>query len=310
MIAKLDKLYVPVATRIEIQQLKYFIAVAEELNYSKAAEKNYVSQPLLSQQMIALENVLNTKLFERKNRGISLTEAGKVLMIEAKRVVAKTNEILTSIRSLSENQESKKCLHIMNDEMLDVKAFMTAIKKFVNIHSDISIEMKKAPFPKATTEIEQSRFDLLIAFLSAATFCELKSSNTIEIGDDYMEIILPKELYQYSWSKKIEKLKKLPMFVLECDSRSLELSMRLCKVIGLEKCNIVFFQSLEDLILNIKLGEGFAFFPKNVAVAHNFKTASCFDVDEFEEAKIKYYVKWSEGNEYYAKEIARYMRME
>ena len=61
---------------IEIRQLQYFLAVAEQLNFSKAAKMLYVTQPLLSQQIAELEKQLNVQLFSRSRRSVSLTPAG------------------------------------------------------------------------------------------------------------------------------------------------------------------------------------------------------------------------------------------
>lgn len=68
--------------QLEFRHLKYFMAVAEELNYRKAAERLFISQPGLSRQISQMEEVLGVKLFERTKRKVSLTTAGEHLMHE------------------------------------------------------------------------------------------------------------------------------------------------------------------------------------------------------------------------------------
>jgi DNA-binding transcriptional LysR family regulator len=85
---------------MELYQLKTFVAVAEERNLTRAAERVFTSPPAVSAQIKALEDELGVRLFDRTPRGMLLTEAGTRLMEEAERTLASANRLRTAAAQL------------------------------------------------------------------------------------------------------------------------------------------------------------------------------------------------------------------
>jgi DNA-binding transcriptional LysR family regulator len=90
---------------IELRHLRYFLAVAETLHFSKAARRLGMAQPPLSQQIKRLEQMLGHALFERTTRGVKLTAAGQLLARRARSTMEKVDEDLAQVRRLGRGEE-------------------------------------------------------------------------------------------------------------------------------------------------------------------------------------------------------------
>jgi len=92
---------------MDLRHLRYFVAVAEELHFTRAAERLGIKQPPLSLQIRQLEEELGTPLFHRLTRGVELTEAGALLLEEAQLILAHVERVKAGIQSRARGETGR-----------------------------------------------------------------------------------------------------------------------------------------------------------------------------------------------------------
>jgi DNA-binding transcriptional LysR family regulator len=92
---------------IELRHLRYFLAVAEELNFSRAAERLHIAQPALSAQIRALEAQLGCKLFTRTTRKVDLTANGQTLLEDAREILRRVDEAISKLQAAARGERGE-----------------------------------------------------------------------------------------------------------------------------------------------------------------------------------------------------------
>lgn len=113
---------------MELRHLRYFIAVAEAENVSRAALKLHVSQPALSRQIRDLEGELGFALLQRSAKSVRLTEAGRVLLTEARAVIQRAEEAVKAARAVAAGDAGE--LHVGYAPSLTARLLPPALRAF------------------------------------------------------------------------------------------------------------------------------------------------------------------------------------
>jgi len=143
---------------MELRQLKYFVAVAEERNFTRAATRLHITQPPLSVQIRHLEEEVGTPLLVREGRGVILTEAGRVFLEQARQSVAHANLATTLARKAANGEIGHLSIgHNGPAELLILPYIVPAFtEKWPNVQLDFQIPGT----PKIVERIRQSELDL------------------------------------------------------------------------------------------------------------------------------------------------------
>ena len=125
---------------MELCHLKYFIAVAEELNFRRAAERLHVSQPPLSQQIKQLEEEVNVQLFERTKRWVRLTSAGRLFLDHARQVLAQVDGAVLAARRTIGGVGDR--LTVASTLWAALTTVPPILRRFSEVHSQIQVELQ------------------------------------------------------------------------------------------------------------------------------------------------------------------------
>ena len=143
---------------MELRQLRYFIAVAETGNISRAAKKIFLTQPALSRQIKALEEQLNQRLLERDAHSIRLTPAGEVLLTEARQLLEHAEKVQERVRNAGQGL----CLRIGYAPSLAAGMLSAAIQNFTQTHISAHVELSDLSTAEMLAGLEASKLDVAL----------------------------------------------------------------------------------------------------------------------------------------------------
>lgn len=144
---------------MNLNQLEYFISVAETLNFTKAASNCFISQTAMTQQIKALERTVGVPLFVRDKHHVELTSAGEVFLKEAKQIVDHSQKALKLARNTSTGIQGKITIGFIcgygQGRLVDI------LKEFHNLYPNIQIALIKENMSVLFEKMEKGECDII-----------------------------------------------------------------------------------------------------------------------------------------------------
>src|SRR3984885_7621552 len=128
---------------MELRQLRYFIAVAEELHFRRAAERLHMSQPPLSQQIRALEDELGFTLLTRTRRRVELTPAGEAFLRDARALLSELDGAVATARRIDAGQTGRLRVGFVGSALLSIVP--GTVERFRASRPGVAIELRERP---------------------------------------------------------------------------------------------------------------------------------------------------------------------
>ncbi len=145
--------------RIDIKQLKYFLAVAEELHFTRAAKRLHISQPPLSIAIKELEREMGVALFQRTKRAVSLTDAGRYLKDKAPLIIESLEQTLLSSQAVANGQEGELIIGT-NYTALYHPIFTRLTNQFHKKYPKVKLSYKDMLFSETSKALMDKTIDL------------------------------------------------------------------------------------------------------------------------------------------------------
>ena len=152
---------------MELRHLRYFVAVAEELHFRRAAERLHVAQPAVSEQVRKLEEELGVRLFDRTHRSVSITDAGAALLDEARRVLHQAEIAMTAARNARDRATTRLRIGHLADSM---PASVARAMQLLGANAPrVQIALETGHAVRLIEEVRAERLDAAVVGLPAPT---------------------------------------------------------------------------------------------------------------------------------------------
>jgi len=148
---------------VELRQLRYLLAVAEEGHMGRAAERVHITQPGLSQQLRKLETELGVSLIERHSKGVRLSVAGAALLPFFRNALRQLHDARDALSDLSQSPQGVVDLGSL--QAIDVGLLPRAVAHLVDSYAEVQVRVQELAAAEIELGIDQGHLDLGISFL-------------------------------------------------------------------------------------------------------------------------------------------------
>ncbi|GAA3888888.1 LysR family transcriptional regulator [Streptomyces sedi] len=261
---------------MQLQQLRYFTAVAETRHFTRAARREHVSQPSLSQQIRALERDLGAELFHRARGHISLTDAGAALLPLARRILADTETARREVQEVAQLRRGRVrlgappslCASLVPDVLREFRDRYPGIELLV--HEDGSQDLVRA---LASGELDLA---LVITPLTG----QAPALATEELSREELVVISPPveappvegERPLPAGPIAIEELRDRPLVMFRHGYDLRELTLAACQAAGFDPRFGVAGGEMDAVLSFVRAGLGIAVVPRTVAERSGLRT--------------------------------------
>jgi DNA-binding transcriptional LysR family regulator len=272
---------------VELRHLRYFVAVAEELHFRRAAERLYVAQPAVSEQIRKLEAELGVRLFDRSQRSVSLTQAGAALLVEARRVLHQAVVAQRAAREAQDSAGSKLRIGYVPDAL--PACVPRALQALAAVAPPVDVSLEAGRTNQLIQSLRDRRLDAVIVGLPAPA----KGLHATSLGHQSLVVAVPAGSSDATMPEPtLERLdpERLVMLPRDANPALHDAVVALCREAGLTPTFVEASEPrVEAVLLAVAAGAGAALLPASVAQRYatpGVRLVDLFDAEPAFEAAV------------------------
>jgi len=251
---------------MEIRHLRYFLTLAKELSFTKASEKLFIAQPPLSRQIKELELELGTPLFNRNNKKVVLTEAGKFYQKEISQLLQTLDRINQKTQKMGQHISGEfRIAYISSTFSGDI----TELVKFLSFkYPFVNFRLYEVPTVEQVIGLEQGKIDLGII---RAPLHSHQIETSLWFRDSY-SLVFNRANVNIKSEKEIEKLKEetFVFFNKEYAPFYYDSLIEICAKYGFAPKIVHESNNISSIIQLVKNGLGISIVPSNIVKSYNY----------------------------------------
>ncbi|GCE09740.1 LysR family transcriptional regulator [Dictyobacter aurantiacus] len=216
--------------QLELRHVRAFMAVSQELHFRRAAEKLYIAQPALSQQILQLERILGVRLFERNHHGVRLTSAGELFVQDAARILEQVDLSLMHMQQAQSGQWGRLEIGFVNAEVATMNIIPEVLTSYRRHFPEVTVQLKEMYLQEQLQSLKEQRIQAGFA----ATFEDLPAEFDAEVLQHVPFVAVCSERHHFAHRSAVALADVIeePFFFCPRDSDSGVLYERIERICG------------------------------------------------------------------------------
>lgn len=248
---------------MELHQLRYFVAVAEDRHFTNAAGRLGVAQPSVSSQIRKLERELGTHLFDRTPSGIELTQSGEVLLPLARRVLGDVEDAVAQVREVEAVGRGR--LAIGAPPSLSTGLVPAALARFHAMHPGVTVSLFEEGSGGLVHRLESGEVELALVILPLH---QAWLDTQALASEELVLVTAPEHAFAGRTSLRVDDLRDLPLVMFREGYDLRTATFAACNGAGFDPVLVTEGGEMDGVLAMVAAGLGAAIVPSIVAAGH------------------------------------------